>query len=937
MNLKQVILDKTRGGLDILLRLYPDAANVVDGRARKFKMRPEERTASATIRQKDGIWWVCDFGGEGREKNAFDAYMQEEHLAHFSEALHRLAAEYDVDIRLSPDINKAEVTFEDVNESEAKEGDFAYKAKDKPSDADLKVWGPFVTQETLEQYHYLSLAYYSTVYRRKDTGRLVRRTVNSSANFPIFLHECGEFQKIYCPLACDGKQPKFFYKGTKPANYIYGLDELTDAYKAHIKHAEENDDADKRLDGVCLCSGERDAMNVAGMGYYPIWLNSETATLPAHTYNSLRHMAKKIYNIPDIDTTGIARGNLLALEYMDIYTVELPKWLLTYKDYRGKARKDLRDFLELRPDKKEFEAMIGTAMQAQFWQVTYPQKRNGSIEEKIGILSYNLLYFLRINGFYKLKDPISGETRPCRIKDYKVETVEPKQVRDFVRTELARRRVRNSIMEAYINSKKATQTIYDDLDTIEIQYDISTPDSRTLFFDNCVLQVYKDKVVRVDARTYKGYCYKDKVIPHKYKELPPAFHISEDGYFIINHTDSKVFCYLLNGSRMYWQEELEMRATGDEATDKDYARNNKYTIYGSRLTQEEQTEQLRHLMNKIYTYGFLLHHFKREDMAKCVWVMESKLVKEDESSGGSGKSLFMRILHHLHLASIVTLDGRTLDVNANTHFLDRVTPQTDLLFIDDASKTFPFEAFYGIVTGQVPINPKGTKSFEIDYKESPQVVISSNFPWRGDDRSTMRRLLPVVYSDYYHDKKPDDDYKGVHKVSDDFDGRCLFGHDYSEEEYNADYNFMINCIQFYLQHQREDFLPPMERVLARVRRNIMGDNFVAWADVYFSQDENGNNENLDKLLLKRSVYEDWMDEVGRDLKVKSIQSFKTKLKIWCQERGYEFCPQEIPDCKMDGRIIKNIYIDGKRRSMEFIYIRTSADKPIDLSLPARYM
>lgn len=48
-DLKSKILDATNGGLDILLDLYPSAREVVHGSAKKFKMREEERTPSATI------------------------------------------------------------------------------------------------------------------------------------------------------------------------------------------------------------------------------------------------------------------------------------------------------------------------------------------------------------------------------------------------------------------------------------------------------------------------------------------------------------------------------------------------------------------------------------------------------------------------------------------------------------------------------------------------------------------------------------------------------------------------------------------------------------------------------------------------------------------------------------------------------------------------
>lgn len=931
----QAVLNKTHGGLDILLDLYPQARDAAEGRAKKFAIRSDDTNPSVTIREHEGKWYIKDWAIHDHSLSCFDAYMEYYNIRYFSEALHQLAAQYNVEFRLSPERNKAVVEFEDIEGEDVKEGTITYEAKDKLSEADKKVWGYFVTDETLKRYHYLSLKWYTIVKRLSKTGRLTRIKTYSSEDFPIFVHDCGAFQKIYRPYACDQKTLKFEYNGDKPKDAIFGYEEAKQAFDKNQRDGESDD---HRLEELIICSGERDAMNVAGMGYYPIWLNSETAKLPDDVWNKLRRIAKRVYNVPDIDGPGIANGNKLALARPEIYTVELPKWLLHYRDYRGKQRKDLRDFLEIRPSKKEFENMLETAMQAKFWNINFTEKKDGSIQERVEIKAYNLLYFLRLNGFYKLKDQITGEIKPCRIVDYKVEIVEPKEIRDFVRTELKEKRMRPSILEAYINSKKATQSIYDDLETIEVKVDVSTAESRTLFFDNCVLKVYKDRIERVDPRYYKGYCFKEKILPHTYKELPPAFHMDEDGTFYIDHTQSKVFCYLINGSRMYWREELEDRATGNVDEDAAYAEANKFTIYGSRLTDEERTEQLLHLVNKIYAYGFLLHHFKLEKMGRCVWAMESKLTKEEESSGGSGKSIFMRILKKLNLAKIVTLNGRDLEMGNNSHFLERVDTSTDILFVDDAEKNFPLESFFTIITGQTTVNPKGKKSFEIDYKDSPQLVVSSNFPWRGDDLSNRRRLLPIVYSDYYHGKKEDDDYREVRQISDDFDGKMLLEYDYTEEEFNADYNFLINCLQFYLAHQGEieSFMPPMENVLARIRRAIMGDNFAAWADVYFAQTEGEPNENLDHLLKKRDVYDDWIAEVGKDLRIKSAQSFKTKLKVWCKDKGYEFCPKEIPDCKPDGRIVKKILVGAKRVTTELIYIRTSPDKPLDLTIPLNW-
>lgn len=59
-----------------------------------------------------------------------------------------------------------------------------------------------------------------------------------------------------------------------------------------------------------------------------------------------------LYNIPDIDDTGRRKGKELALKFTEIHTIWLPAWLKKYKDNRGRCRKDLRDWMEIRPDKR---------------------------------------------------------------------------------------------------------------------------------------------------------------------------------------------------------------------------------------------------------------------------------------------------------------------------------------------------------------------------------------------------------------------------------------------------------------------------------------------------------------------------------------------------------------------------------------------------------
>ena len=173
-------------------------------------------------------------------------------------------------------------------------------------------------------------------------------------------------------------------------------------------------------------------MNIAGMGYHPVWFNSETTHISYEQYMLLKSKANIIYNIPDIDETGIRQGEKLALQYMDIRTVELPHWLLERKDNRGRQRKDLRDFVELQPrkdSKRDFDNLVAASLSSCFWEYVKIGKR-----EVINIKATSLLYFLRLSGFYRWQDPYSLRWSYVQIKGNEVTEKDANEIKDFIRS-----------------------------------------------------------------------------------------------------------------------------------------------------------------------------------------------------------------------------------------------------------------------------------------------------------------------------------------------------------------------------------------------------------------------------------------------------------------------------------------------------------------------
>ncbi len=966
MELKQKILDATDGGRLIFERLYPDSSKVFNASGKgMIKIRDEKTASTGFKKMQDGTWLMRDFGAD-ITLNAIDAYIKETGILYFKEALYRLADEYHVDFSLNKKVNKANIRQSDATEND-KEGKITWEEKELNT-KELEVMGATVTQECMEKYNYKALKWYKSC-KRNEKGELKVTTFSSSDNYPIFLHDCGEFQKIYKPLEFE-KQYRFFIIGSKPLDYINGLNEAKKELNKRLQEFRDTmNDTDikektamecsglvnKKLPEIIICSGERDAMCLAGMGYVPVWFNSETAKKTSDDIDKLFALADKVYNVPDMDDTGIAQGKSLALQHIAIYTIELPKWLSSFKDARSRPCKDLRDYIELRPSKSEFEKLLKSAQRVKFWE----RKAN-----KIEIRALNLLYFLKLNGFRKYKDPITGEIKIIRIDGYTVTEYQPVQVRDFIRQSMNEMQAGNEALEAFINSKKTTKQIYDDLDTVDIDFNNSTVDSRTLFFQNVCLTV-KHNLINSEDKKMSGiemsttpsnnkFVWDTKIIPHKFQRLEPAFSFDWKQWCLIPHLEnnpSKMFRYLINASRLFWREEIEyykdpaIIEPGKEYSkaklkelnelnaqaNKKYAEENQFNIYGPRLDgmkidkleENPLVLQAQCLLNKLYIIGYLIHRYKIASNAKAVWAMEWKNPQEGVSNGRSGKSLFFKGLKELGLCEIETLQGRIAKLTDNNFFLDRITKSTDILLIDDIKKGADFETFYTMITGSMTINPKNEKSFELKYEDAPNIAFTSNFAPPNMDASTLARILFMVFSDYYHTNKGDDtSYLEERKVNDELGE--LWDINSKDEDYNADINFCLDCLQFYLAARHLNaptFEPPMAEVMKRSQEQNMGAGFLRWARQYFDPADN----HLNRPIVRQAAYDDYDRSIKRGEERKSTTGWLRAVKLYVKFCDNLECinPPQHPWYRKEGdRLSAKAMYGGKSGAMELIYIKT---------------
>ncbi len=770
---------------------------------------------------------------------------------------------------------------------------------------ELRTLGNGVKAEHAAALSFSALSWYAFTKNRKTT------TIRANDDFPIFMRECrteGEsFYKVMKPLE-PKKEYRFMYLGRKTANYINGLHELRKAHAKFVADNENSGDDDKpkptKLPECVICSGERDAVCCLSRGYKPVWLNSETAELPPAAFHTLQALCDRVYNLPDIDDTGKRRAKDLALKYLDIYTIELPPSLLSHRDRRGNPCKDMRDYCEFNAAPREFAKLVQTARSCRFWKET---RTKTGLRTELDVV--NLLYFLEMNGYCRLVDKQTLKERIIRITDENVVSeATPNNIRDLLNNFCSQRYISIEVRRALIASR-FTANVIDNLPVVDdkISFKNNTAASQRFRFANESIEVFSDEV----KKCKDFHIWEDNVSPHAFKRLPPSFNAEarDDGstFFRINENESNFFRFCINSSRLHWKKEFE----GASA---DYKETYYFSIDGPRLSKAEIDEQARCLMAKLYAIGYLLHSYKDPSMPFIVWVLENNVLGDEASSGGSGKSFLseaLKLLKH-----VVDLNGRSKHLTDNQHYLERVDENTDILFVDDAVKYFDFDSFYTMATGSMIVNAKHVRSKEIRFNESPKILITSNFAPNRFDESTLRRLLFVPMSDYYHKKTEFNNYDETRRISDDF-GFNLFDSGYSPGQWNADLNFLIDCLQYFLQMKalKKVVTADLRSIYSRINLAVMGDQFNEWAEGYFLPD----GPNLDVLIRKADAFNDFVAATG--LKLWSSSKFSRALASFCRNNSHyieclnppELCPASTP-----GRIVRKI----SNRTEYYIYIKT---------------
>ena len=871
------ILNSSNHGRDLIVECYPQFKGVADDKMVKLR---DESCASAHIHLYKDKYILKDFGDGGPGRDGVQVYA-DTHQLDIKDAVHELAVRYGLE---SDSGNMFGPKFETrplTGEMHVGEKKFEYKSSFSKSE--LAFLGPDVTEEFVSQLSWHSVA--RIIICRENDELLI----NSTPSYPIFVRDMRDLKtgevfghKIYQPRfrpKADGKNYKFSYypKGIEPGSYIHGLYELEHAVSG-----------DEKVEKVAIVSGERDALVAMSNGVYPIWLNSETKDIPPALVSRLSKLAKEVYYIPDIDATGKREGEKNLKLYPTLRTVWLPDEMLAECGDQTKACKDLRDWAGLHTSKHDFTRLLHTAKRYRFWDYHDKSAPTINLDE--------LLYFLNQNGYWRIKNDVTGEYEFVHIDGHIVRNVTPEDIRKFL-IDWSRTEPQN-IRNLLLKNRKAAIDQYNDLPVKDIDFCCATKKSQVFCFRNKQIMVTDEGIFDIDEDSL---CYfkQKKVIQHDIKLLPPMFDVEESKsggqkYFaIVPRTDEcKLFMVFIRTSTIHW----------------------KLHEAGIELTPQQLMEEDKCLASKMFGTGHYMHRFRLKARDWAGILMDNNTnIDDDDAEGGTGKSiLYTDVLPKMGYV-VVIYPAKNRNPMNDDFIFDQMTCDTDIFVVDECPDGFEYDKFNAQIAGPITVNKKNKSRFDIPYKQAPKMAFITNFVPHDFGGSAMRRHMPLTYSDYFHHASPSNGFSDTRTIFDEF-GMVLMDDEYPWEDYNRDFNFLLQCEQFYLKVVNDTngkLTPDLTNVLKRHSSTLYDAKFDAWADSYFADEKHLNCEiQVDALALDYS-------QCNR-IPI-SNREMKRQLKAWTStQEGLEYNP--LDKCNENGRRIRH-KVNGKR--VVYVYIAGS--------------
>lgn len=262
--------------------------------------------------------------------------------------------------------------------------------------------------------------------------------------------------------------------------------------------------------------------------------------------------------------------------------------------------------------------------------------------------------------------------------------------------------------------------------------------------------------------------------------------------------------------------------------------------------------------------GYMLHSYKTRANNKAVILND--MVISDNPDGRSGKGLFCEGISHMK--KLDSLNGKVVDFSRQFN-LQTVQLGCQVLVFDDVKRNFNFENLFSLITEGITLEYKNQPAVKLPVEKSPKIIITTNYTIGGVGGSHEARRFEVEFCNYFNVN---------------YTPEMEFGHrffeEWSEIEWQRFDNFMIRCLQVYLQNGL--ITCQWDNIELKKYIRLVGSS---WHEFTKDHDFMEYNTRVSKLSIFNKFYEEFPDAkkyYTDDRKKHMI------IEAYCKFHGFEF-------------------------------------------------
>ena len=423
-------------------------------------------------------------------------------------------------------------------------------------------------------------------------------------------------------------------------------------------------------------------------------------------------------------------------------------------------------------------------------------------KEQIRLATYRFMQYLEFNNIYKFyPDDNSGTFLFVKNDKNFISVFEEPKIKDFVLSDL-RQRSHIDAFELMANTTSYFMSNYLSMvSSIDVKFNRDTANTSYIYYQNAVVKTTKDAIETLEYSQIDDLIWRNQVIKRDIE-----LNAESEGVF-------KTFIWKVSG---------------------------------------ENPERYYTLKSVI---GYLMHSYQNEAKPKAI-IFNDEMISEDIPNGGSGKGLIHRAIGHIK--NVVIEDGKKFDPKGQFAY-QKVNKDTQIFLMDDVPKHFNFESLFSIITEGMTVEKKGQDAYQIPFKDSPKISITTNYTIQGSGASHERRVFEVEIANYFNEyHTPEMEFKH------------LFFSEWDAAEWARFDNFMIRCVQYFLKNG----LVQSDKVNLKLRkfRNEMGTEFIEFMEM---QKFEG------KPINRKEFRDDFNKQYPNVAKFNTPQKFNKKVKDYC--------------------------------------------------------